>query len=333
MVSNTAMSFTLCVYFAINLALSISNKHTLNSFPYPWTITALHAATTYLGSRLFVSSGAISHQPRYSKPQVSQISIFLFSSLFTINIAVSNLSLNTASLAFHQVVRSTAPIVVICIQRFWFKTRYMYDVHLAVLLMCVGVALTTAGDFYITTSGFLLTMLGTVLASIKTLATNSFLTGEHRIPPHELLKGTSQLAALQSLLLAYLAGEINDLLTFTGTRYVWIVLSVNIVLAFLQNTFSFKANKAAGPLTMTVIGNLKQIATIVVGMITFKTKTSFVGGIGMVLAVAGSVYYSSSKSAMIKPCMDDRVANDLYSHGIESKATHLEKRFKGDSMV
>ncbi|KAK5080390.1 hypothetical protein LTR05_008638 [Lithohypha guttulata] len=169
---------SLLPHLLINLLLSLSNKHTLNQFPFPWTVTALHAATTCLGSYILSHRPSVDAQPR-NTPRLSYTAILLFSLLFTINIAVSNLSLKVASLAFHQVVRSTSPLFVLLIQRLW-----------------------------------------------------------------------------------------------------------------SNNTFSFRANRAAGPLTMTVVGNLKQLATIVVGVFTFKTQVSLTGAAGMSMALGGSGWYS-----------------------------------------
>lgn len=333
MAVDKSLILSLSIHFLINLTLSVSNKHTLNHFPYPWTITALHAATTYVGSVLLTSRTQDSSAAQPQRTQPSRATLILFSSLFTINIAVSNISLNKASLAFHQVVRSTGPLVVVFIQRFWHKTRYSNDIHMAVFAMCVGISLTTAGDFYITPLGLILTLLGTVLASIKTLATNALMTGEQQISPNELLRRTSPLAAVQAFMLGFSAGELNSLMSIDCNEYVLAVLATNIFLAFMQNTFSFKSNKAAGPLTMTVVGNLKQIATIVVGMVTFKTKTGCIGGVGMMMAVAGSGYYSFAKIGGTKIDNKRPLGNTMVDQDRNTKIAYLNEKPRNDSPV
>lgn len=282
---------SLLPHLLINLLLSLSNKHTLNQFPFPWTFTVLHAATTCLGSYILSHRPSVEAQPR-NTARPSYTATLLFSSLFTINIAVSNLSLKVASLAFHQVVRSTSPLFVLLIQRLWSNTCYSRDVHLAVSLMCVGIVLTTVGDFYITNIGFLLTVLGTALASVKTIATNILLTGSNKVSATDLLKHTSAPAAIQALIFAYLTGEVSQICQSSFSSHIFVVVGINVLLAFLQNTFSFRANRAAGPLTMTVVGNLKQLATIVVGVFTFKTQVSLTGAAGMSMALGGSGWYS-----------------------------------------
>lgn len=83
-------AFWLILYFILNLALTLYNKVLLVSFPYPYTLTAIHA--------LFGLAGGISlrlrnvYQPK-SLWGSDYIVLFAFSILYSVNIAVSNASL------------------------------------------------------------------------------------------------------------------------------------------------------------------------------------------------------------------------------------------------
>jgi hypothetical protein len=46
----TGVGAWLALYLVCNLALTLHNKHLLNHFPFPWTLTALHAFSAALGS-------------------------------------------------------------------------------------------------------------------------------------------------------------------------------------------------------------------------------------------------------------------------------------------
>lgn len=130
--------------------------------------------------------------------------------------------------------------------------------------------------------GFILTLLGTVLAALKTIATNVLQTPAtfddysrlstplrlfHRyLHPQptlstwsslEYLHFLSPLAFVQSLALAYLTGELGTMyhhtlhhLDYTQQLY----LLANGVLAFGLNITSFGANKRLGAVTMSVAG-------------------------------------------------------------------------------
>lgn len=138
----------------------------------------------------------------------------------------------------------------------------------------------TYGDYYFTPWGFLLTLLGTLLASLKTIFTNLLqsspappaLSSKHRpknvlpflpkisLTPLHLLYLLSPLAFVQSLLFAHFSGELDRVqfhlfvtLSHAGIMApVWLIL--NGVLAFGLNIVSFNANRRVGALGMTVAG-------------------------------------------------------------------------------
>lgn len=112
---------------------------------------------------------------------------YLFSLLFTLNIAISNLSLyvesheaeedsvnnlNRAmvSVPFHQIMRATCPLFTILIYRVVFSRRYATITYASIVPVMLGVGLATFGDYYFTMIGFMLTLFGVVLAAIKVIA-------------------------------------------------------------------------------------------------------------------------------------------------------------------
>jgi len=93
--------------------------------------------------------------------------LVLFSILFTVNIATSNVSLAMVSIPFHQIMRSTCPVFAVLIYRFRYGRTYPTDTYLSLIPLVLGVGLATYGDYYFTTAGFVLTFLGVILAVIK----------------------------------------------------------------------------------------------------------------------------------------------------------------------
>lgn len=97
------------LYFVLNLSLTLYNKSILIGFPFPYTLTAVHALCGAIGTFLWLrqisssSASAITSNPskllEYSHhdwPSLSGGQLFvllLFSFLYTINIVVSNASL------------------------------------------------------------------------------------------------------------------------------------------------------------------------------------------------------------------------------------------------
>ena len=139
------------VYFMLNLTLTLYNKSVLIHFPFPYTLTALHAFCGTIGTTVLLHWNRLSQlgallpvlrkggRPLTS-PAISTLPaplnrrekcvLFLFSILYTVNIVVSNASLKLVTVPvrpspsflistpltpgqFHQVVRGSAPLFTI----------------------------------------------------------------------------------------------------------------------------------------------------------------------------------------------------------------------------
>jgi len=84
----------LALYFAFNLGLTLFNKLVLQGFPFPWTLTALQMLAGTVGTQVLARRSAF---PRAHLTSRESVVMLVFSSLYTVNIAVSNLSLHLVS--------------------------------------------------------------------------------------------------------------------------------------------------------------------------------------------------------------------------------------------
>ena len=241
--------------------------------------------------------------------------LLAFSVLYTANIAVSNVSLFVnlsifrdsaqlillasamVSVPFHQTVRALTPVFTITIYRVVFLSVYRTLTYVTVVPIILGVMLTSYGDFTHTTTGFLLTLLGTILAAIKTVTTNRLQTAGLHLNALELLYRMSIFAFGQSLVMAYLTNEVHDFGKFsltpgTMTAVSIVILLVNGSIAFGLNVISFEANKKAGALTMTIAANVKQVLTVVLAVIIWHIRLSTLNAAGIILALVGGAWYA-----------------------------------------
>lgn len=81
----------LILYFAFNLGLTLYNKFVLQGFPFAWTLTGVQMLSGSIGSRIALSRGYFTPATLTTKENLTMLA---FSFLYTINIAVSNLSLH-----------------------------------------------------------------------------------------------------------------------------------------------------------------------------------------------------------------------------------------------
>jgi len=218
-----------------------------------------------------------------------------FSFLFTLNIAISNVSLAAVSVPFHQIMRSLCPIATILIYRVVYQRTYSTMTYWSMVPLITGVALATAGDYYATLTGFLLTALGVILASIKTVATNRLITG--KFSPMEVLLLMSPLAATQCVVYAFATGEVAAVRVAIAegafsSPWLGFGLVANACIAFALNIVSFQTNKVAGALTISVCGNVKQALTILLGIVLFHVHVGLLNAVGMLVTLCGAAFYS-----------------------------------------
>lgn len=71
------------------------------------------------------------------------------------------------------------------------------------------------------------------------------------------------------------------------------VLGMNGVIAFGLNIVSFTANKKAGPLSMTVAANVKQVLSIILAVLIFDLSISLMNATGILLTLAGGAWYAA----------------------------------------
>lgn len=81
----------LVLYFSFNLGLTLFNKLVLQGFPFPWTLTGIQMLSGTVGTQIALSRGFFTQARLTTREGAVMIA---FSVLYTINIAVSNLSLH-----------------------------------------------------------------------------------------------------------------------------------------------------------------------------------------------------------------------------------------------
>lgn len=142
--------------------------------------------------------------------------------------------------------------------------------------------------------GFFLTILGAVLASVKTIVTNRIQVGRLKLNPLDLLFRMSPLAFIQCVVYAYLTGELDQVREFSQENMSLSLASgllLNGVIAFGLNIVSFTANKKTSALTMTVAGNVKQVLSIILSIVIFDYVINNMNMFGIILTLVGGAWY------------------------------------------
>lgn len=368
--SYTQVARLVIVYLLLNLVLTFYNKSLLNGFPYPYLVTALHAGSGVVGclflrlcgvqfdrrsSNATASDASLAEQNSQADEKAADIEshvfqsdhkrssyarpviVLLYSALYAANIAISNASLRLVSVPFHQIIRSTCPLFTLALSMVVWGRRPQLASIAALIPVVVGAILSCFGEVNYTTLGLVLTILGTLLAALKTVATNvlqggssgprrdnlpslrtepqranclkqkasAFLRhGAFSYTPLQLLEVMSPLACIQCLLASFSTGELQQAAQgFLSTcseeattcqrldARRGLLLAGNGLVAFLLNYVSFSTNRAAGPLTMTVVANLKQVMTILLAFHFYHLPLALVNQAGIAMALLGTAWY------------------------------------------
>ncbi|KAL7284653.1 hypothetical protein ACG7TL_001950 [Trametes sanguinea] len=242
--------------------------------------------------------------------------------LYSVNIAISNLSLQLVTIPFHQVVRAATPIFTTLLSALILGNTISSAKIAALAPVMLGVILATYGEYYFTALGLLLTLLGTILAALKTIYTNvlqshpkltrrpeskrptSFLLPPSlNLHPLDLLTRMSPLAFVQCVAYAYMSGEFNRIqsprpsnpestLSVVGGLPLLLLLG-NGIIAFGLNVVSFTANGKVGALNMTVAANVKQVLTIVLAVAVFDLTITRTNALGIMITLLGGAWYAA----------------------------------------
>ncbi|KIO20495.1 hypothetical protein M407DRAFT_81495 [Tulasnella calospora MUT 4182] len=281
------------LYFVFNMGLTLYNKTVLVHFPFPYSLTALHTLCGTIGCLWLRNTGYFT-PARLTVRQ--NLTLAAFSVLYTLNIAVSNLSLQLVTVPFHQVVRASAPFFTILVSMVvLFLENFVCLTLLSLVPVIAGVGFATYGDYSFTAWGFILTLFGTFLAALKTTVVSTSI----KLNPLDLLMRMSPLAFVQCVFYAWLSGELERAAVHKGpglegwSRKSATVLLLNGIIAFLLNIVSLTANQKNGPLTMTVAANVKQVLTILLAMYMFHLTITPANTIGIALTLAGGAWYGA----------------------------------------
>ena len=294
-----------------NIGVTLLNKAAFAKvdFHYPYFLSFVHMVCNSMGSELVfwslrrdqkrnsvgVFQNLLGNVARKELDSKGKKYIVLFSIIFSLNIAIGNVSLRHVSVNFNQVMRSLVPAITIAMGLLLGKTISKTRI-VAVIPIVIGVAMATFGDMTYTTLGLIYTISCVLLAALKVVASGEMLTGALKLHPVDLLGHMAPLAMIQCIFLSFITGEITSIVArpelYRDDFYPMFVVILSGILSFSLNICSLMANKLTSPLTLCIAANVKQVMMIGLSTILFSTPITTLNGWGIVVVLCGSARYS-----------------------------------------
>lgn len=328
--NNQTAAFWLILMTINNIGVTLINKASfaMIRFPYPYMLTVIHMAINWLSCeyifytiarsktnntkniwiQLLGSSDDLLQSPSSPSSTNNSVMVMLFYSiLFSMNIAIGNVSLQHVSINFNQVMRSLVPILTLGCSWYILNQRNVsIQRRVAVWPVVIGVAISAIGDrMSVTVAGFIYTLLCVVLAAVKVVASSELLTGSSatitKMHPLRLLQQMAPHALVQCLFLSIVTGEFYTIRqrwyididpVSTGNFTPITILIISGILAFSLNISALQAYKVTSPLTCCIAAAVKQVLMVLIGTYMFNTPITPLNGFGIAVVLIASTYYS-----------------------------------------
>ncbi|KAI4720341.1 TPT-domain-containing protein [Aureobasidium sp. EXF-10727] len=215
-----------------------------------------------------------------------------------LNVILPNLSLAYSSIAFYQTARVLLTPITAFLNYVLYQKTIPRKAVCALVPVCAGVAMVTYFDvrpgftskgtsFY----GVVFAMSGVLMSGIYTCWIGHY---------HQKLQMTSlQLLHNQSLLagilLVYLIPFVDTLPVLSEVPlHRWIMILMSGLCACLLNLSQFAIIAGAGPVASTVVGHSKTVTIVTLGWIWTGSAISGYSILGVVIAMAGVILYSTA---------------------------------------
>jgi len=233
------------------------------------------------------------------KSRSQLLRIATLSIVFCGSVVGGNISLRYLPVSFNQAVGATTPFFTAVFAYMMTFKREAWVTYAALVPVVTGVVIASGGEPSFHLYGFIMCISATAARALKSVLQGILLSSEgEKLNSMNLLLYMSPIAVLV-LLPATLIME-PDVLEVTVSlgmehRFMWLLLGINSVAAYLANLSNFLVTKHTSALTLQVLGNAKGAVAVVISILLFKNPVTLIGIGGYTMTVMGVVAYGEAK--------------------------------------
>ncbi|KAK2589422.1 hypothetical protein QQS21_012900 [Conoideocrella luteorostrata] len=298
----TAMYISLWIF--ISNCTILFNKWLIDTqgFRFPILLTCWHLVFATIATQILARTTSlldsrknITLTPRIYCRTILPIGIFYSGSLVCSNVVYLYLSV-----PFIQMLKAAAPVAVLFTSWAWRVAEPSLSSFLNVLWIVAGVALASVGEIHFSFIGFMYQMGGIVFEAVRIIMIQVLLSGDGmKMDPLVGLYYFAPVCAAMNFLVA-VPSELPKFTWAAASNVGFGMLILNASIAFMLNVTSvFLIGRTSG-LVMTLTGIFKNILLILVSILIWNTKITFMQTVGYAIALAGLTYYSLGYEQIIK---------------------------------
>ncbi|KAL0234814.1 hypothetical protein PCE1_001850 [Barthelona sp. PCE] len=315
--------------FSLNIAASIGiiflNKIVFKTLGFPGgtTLTFIHFVCTIIG--LYISRNV----GLFKAKKLKFVDVLPLGVGLSLYIGMNNLSLSANSVSIYQVMKIMGTPACVVINAVMYKQKFSMKVWVAVLLVCLGVGVSTIsdGEVKITFAGAIFGIAGFICNALyvtwggrwqKKLDANSF----------QLLSVQMPISAFFMFIFIFFFDDVEAVVNYEYTFGAYVAIFTTGIVSFFVNLSVFLVIGRAGPVTYAVISNIKTVIILAGGIIFFGDPLTPKIFLGIVITLSGVVLYSyetTMQKIRQKPSQDILKLKDTVVNPIdELSETELE---------
>lgn len=205
-----------------------------------------------------------------------------------------NLNLSHNSVGFYQLSKLVCIPFTLIVQYAFYNQNVSWKVKFTLVPITFGVGYATVYDLDVNATGLTFAICAIVATSLAQIFTNTY-QRSLECDAMQLLMHTSPLIAVGMLIMCPFFDDVQRLRSFDYATRCQVNIGISCIFALGVNISNYLVLGKTSPLTYQVLGHLKTIFIIILGIVVFKKPVDGRNIIGVIIAMIGVVCYTEIK--------------------------------------
>jgi len=289
--SLVAVTMYMAFTFFSSVCIIAVNKAVFKTYEFGFStlLTGFHFVCTFLGLCLCNALGM------FTIKEVPLLDALKLSLTFCGFVVFNNLSLQYNSIGFYQLMKVLTSPVIVVIQYMIFGVNLHDKLKLALVPICLGVALATITDLEVNFYGTFYAVLGILSTSMYQIWVKSK-QKDLGLNSYQLLFYQAPMSAIIVFIISFITEPTygpDGWMDYPYTIPSMCAIGASCLLAFCVNLSIFLVIGKSSPIAYNVLGHFKLCVILITGLVLFGEEMSGVKLLGTLMTFAGVVVYST----------------------------------------